>query len=146
LPIAPQPFDPEFEAKKLSAGMNIGLSDAEAGYQKGTLAYDTGYDATGQRNTANPYSQAQLLEDNYRRSLMGASNSYAAMGQYNSGAYGRAKGREDRLYAQGSDRLQRDTTAAYHGIGAGQLGTYASNALGVSGGAYDALKRSIYGS
>jgi hypothetical protein len=140
-----QPFDPEFEATKLGATWNVSLSDAEAGYQSGNLAYDTGYDANGQRNSANPYNQAQMLEDNYHRSQLGTTNSYAAQGQYNSGAYGRAQGHNDRLYAQGSDRLQRDTADAYHGIRVGQLQTYAGNALGVSGDSFEALKKAIYG-
>lgn len=143
---APQPFDAGLEAGKLGANWNVGLSNAEAGYQRGNLAYDTGYDATGARNTANPYSQAQLLEENYRRSLLGARNSFAAMGQYGSGAYGRATAREDRLYAQDSNALQLGAQRGYHGIGVGQLTTYGQNALGVSGDAYASLKRSIYGS
>lgn len=145
-PIQQQPFDPEVEAARLSAQWNVGIGGAEVAYQTGQTAYESGYDANGLRNNANPYSQAKLLEDNWKRSLMGAQNSYAAQGQYNSGAYGRAKAREDRLYAQGSDRLQRDTANAYHGIGAGQLQNYASNALGVSADTFAALRRAVYGS
>jgi hypothetical protein len=143
---APQPFDPALEQQKQQAKWNVGLSDSEAGYQRGLTSYDTGYDASGARNFANPYSQAQLMEDEFRRSKMGTMNSYAAMGQYNSGARVRAEGRDDRLYAQSSDALQRGAAQTYHGLGAQQLQTYGQNSVGVSAEAMAALRRAIYGS
>lgn len=143
-PVTPQPFDPALEDARQGAQWRVGINDAESAYQRARTAYESGYDANGLRNMANPYAQAQLFEDDYKRSLAGVLN--GAGNQLYSGAYGRAKGREDRLYAQQSDRLQRDTANAYHGIGAGQLQTYGENSLGVSGEARAALKRSIYGS
>jgi hypothetical protein len=142
----PQPFDPELANKQLGATWNVQLGDAEAKYQTGQTAYSTGYNADGSRNTANPYAQAQLLEDNWRRSITGTNNSMAAAGQYFSGARLNAQARNDRLYAVDSDTLQRGAADTYHGIGKNQLQTYAQNSLGVTGGAYDALKRSLYGS
>lgn len=141
----PQPFDPAFEAQKLGATWNVQTSDAEAAYQRGQTAYNTGYDATGARNTANPYAQAQLLEDSWRRSVMGSDNSMAAAGQYFSGARLNAQARNDREYAVGSDQLKRSAADTYHGIGRGQLQTYASNSLGTNNEGYAALKRSLYG-
>jgi hypothetical protein len=143
---SPQPFDPAAEQARLQATLNVGLSGAETGYQRGLTAYDTGYDPTGARNHANPYSQAQLLEDNYHRSQAGTRNSMAAVGQYNSGAYGRAAARDDRVYAQGSDALQRGAAETYHGLGVGQLQTYGQNSTGVSAETLAALRRAIYGS
>lgn len=144
LPDLPQPFDPEFEAAKLGAQWNVQISDGDAGYQRGQLAYNTGYNADGTRNTANPYAQAQLLEDSWRRSQTGTNNSMAASGQYFSGARLNAQARNDREYAIGSDTLRRGTGDQYYGISRGQLQSYAGNSLGVSGGAYEALRKSLY--
>ncbi len=144
--VLPQPFDPSLEAQKQSAGWNIQLADADAGYQRGQTAYGTGYNADGSRNAANPYSQAQLLQDNWQRSKTGTDNSLAAAGQFYSGARANAQGRNDRLYSVDSDSLRRSAQDTYYGIGKGQLGTYASNTLGVTGGAYESLRKSVYGS
>lgn len=144
--VLPQPFDPSFEAQKQSATWNIQLGDADANYQRGQTAYNTGYNADGTRNTANPYAQAQLLQENWQRSKMGADNSLAAAGQFFSGARANAQARNDRLYAVDSDSLRRSAGDTYYGIGRGQLGTYASNTLGVTGGAYESLRKSVYGS
>lgn len=144
-PPMPQPFDANQELARLQASMNIGLSDAEGTYQTGRTGYQTGYNAAGARDFSNPYSQAQLLEDEYKRSLSGTTNSYAAQGQLNSGAKGRALARDDRLYAQSSAGLRDQAADTYHSIGAGRLQTYASNAAGVNSGAFDSLRRSVYG-
>jgi hypothetical protein len=147
--VQPEPFDPYLENQRITAIRNIGLGDAEAGWQQGQLQRNSGFDANGNLVTAgadfNPFSQAMLLQDEYKRGQTGTLNSYAAMGQYNSGAYGRAQGRQDRLYAQGYDALRTGTQAAYHGIQAGRLQNYASNSLGVSDADFAALRRNFYG-
>lgn len=145
-PVIPPLFDPAVEQQRLASTFNVQLADADAGYQRGQLAYNSGYDATGARNTANPYAQAQRLEDMWRRSQLGTNNSMAAQGQYFSGARLNAQATNDREYAQSSDALKRSTQDAYYGIGRNQLQSYASNSLGVSGGAYDSLRKSVYGS
>lgn len=146
----PAPFDPNAEMARLGAIRNIGVGDAEAAYQQGQLQRSTGFDAAGNPVTSgpdfNPFAQAMMLQDEYKRGQAGTLNSYAAQGQYSSGAYQRAQGRNDRLYAQGYDALRTGTQAAYHGIQSGRLQNYASNALGVSDTDFAALRRSIYGS
>lgn len=141
----PPPFDPAFEASKLGATWNVQTGDAEAGYQTGRTAYSTGYNADGSRNASNPYSQAQLLQDNFHRSQTGTNNSMAAAGQLYSGARLNAQGRNDRLYAEGSAGLRDSASDTYHGIQVGQLQNYGANSLGVGQGQFDSLRRSIYG-
>jgi hypothetical protein len=145
-PIQPQPYDPGLEQSKLQAGLNIGLSDAEAGYQSDQAGYRLGFNADGSANTSNPWSQAMQLEQNYKRSQTGTTNSLAAQGQLYSGAMMNAQARNDRLYAQDYAGLKDTARDTYHNIGAGRLSTYASNAQGLSGDAFASLRKSIYGS
>lgn len=148
--VLPETPDPYLENAKLTAGRNIGLSDADSAWQRGQLQRSSGFDASGNLITSgadfNPFSQAMILQDEYKHSQAGTSNSYAAMGQYNSGAYGRAQAHNDTGYAQGYDALKTGTLTGYHGIDSGQLTTYANNSLGVSDEAFNALRRRIYGS
>lgn len=146
---APQPPDPYLAIATLQAGQNIGLADADAAYQTGQTARSLGIDATGnliQQGAAafNPYSQAMLLQDQFKRDQSGTMNSYAAQGQYNSGAYGRAKERDSRLYAQDFDALKTSALQGYHGINQGRLSTYANNSLGTSQSGFESLYKSIY--
>lgn len=142
---APQPVDPAFEAAKQSAQWNITTSDAEANYQTGQTAYQLGYNADGSLNTSNPYSQAMLLQDNYKRSQVGTNNSMAAAGQLYSGARLNAQGRNDRLYAEGSAGLRDQAQDRYHNIGYGRLTTYGQNSIGTNQAGYDAVRRAVYG-
>lgn len=141
----PQPVDPMFESQKLGAQWNITTSDAEANYQTGRTAYLTGYNADGSLNTSNPYSQAMLLQDNYKRSQVGTNNSMAASGQLYSGARLNAQARNDRLYAEGSASLRDQTMDRYHNIGYGRLQTYGQNTIGTSQAGYDAVRQAVYG-
>lgn len=142
---APQPFDPAAEAAKQQAQWNIQTGGAEAAYQTGQTAYQSGYNADGSLNASNPYSQAQLLQDSYKRGVTGTNNSMAAAGQLYSGARLNAQGRNDRQYAEGS-AAQRDAAMnAYHQIQFGQLQNYGANAAGGNQAGFDALRRSIYG-
>lgn len=143
--VAPQPYDPALENAKLGAGFNIGIADSESAYQTGQTTYNTGYNAQGAFDASNPYSQAMLLQDEYKRSVTGTQNSYAAQGQLYSGARLNAQARNDRQYAIGSDVLRRQAMDTHHGIGVNKLQSYASNSLGVSQEAFDALRRAIYG-
>lgn len=120
-PAAPlgSPPDPQLEAWKASQALNLNLSAADATYQRGDMAQEYGYNATGARDYSNPYSRAALLQDTYLRSKRGSENSYAAMGQLNSGAYGRQVNETARQYDMGSDRLQRDAAGSYRNLDLG---------------------------
>lgn len=142
---APQPFDPTLEAAKQGATWNVQTAGAEGTYQKGQLAYNTGFNADGSVNSANPYSQATLLQDSYKRNVAGTDNSMASSGQLYSGARLNAQARNDRNYAQGYDALKRGTADQYHKVDYGTLQTYGQNALGVNDADYQALRRAIYG-
>jgi hypothetical protein len=138
----PQPVDPAFENAKLGASWNISTADSEAGYQKGETAWGLGYNADGSLNTSNPYSQAMLLQDNYKRAQLGATNSSST--SLYSGARVNQHAIADRHYAESSSSLKDQARNAYHGIDYGQLQTYASNSLGVSGAGFQALHDSVY--
>jgi hypothetical protein len=139
----PQPVDPAFEAQKLGAGFNISTADGEAKYQKGETAWGTGYNADGSLNTSNPYSQAMLLQDNYKRAQAGVANSSSSA--LYSGARANQGAIADRHYAESNSALKDSTRQAYHGIDYGQLQTYGSNAAGTSSAGYNALRSSVYG-
>lgn len=139
----PQPVDPAYEAQKLGAGFNIATAGAEAGYQKGETAWGTGINADGSLNTSNPYSQAMLLQDNYKRGVAGANNSSST--SLYSGARVNQHAIVDRHYAEGSSALKDQARGAYHGIDYGQLQAYGSNAAGTSSAGYNALRTSVYG-
>jgi hypothetical protein len=143
--VQPQPFDPQLEAARQGAAWNQQTSGAEATYQRGQTAANTGFNADGSVNTSNPYSQATLLQDSYKRSVTGTNNSYAAQGQLYSGARVNAQAANDRGYSQGYDALRRSAMDTYHGIGFGQLQGYGQNALGGNQAEYDALRRATYG-
>jgi hypothetical protein len=141
----PQPVDPALESARQGAQWNVSLADSNAGFQRGETAWGTGYNADGSLNASNPYSQAMLLQDEYKRGQAGTNNSMAAQGQLYSGARLNAQARNDRLYAQGSAAQKDNARQTYHGIGYGQLQSYGSNALGTSSADYDALRRQVYG-
>ena len=142
---APQPYDPAYQASVTSANRNVALGNNEATWQTQQTGYDLGYDQNGQFNAANPYSQAQLLQDNYKRSQLGTTNSMAAQGQLYSGAIQNARATDDRNYSQSDAALRRQAVGAYHGIQAGQLNNYATNSVGVSDASFNSLLKSTYG-
>ena len=144
-PVTPQPFDPAFEAQKLGATWNTQIATGEAGYQRGETAWGTGYNADGSLNASNPYSQAMLMQNEYKRGVTGTNNSMAAQGQLYSGARLNAQAGNDRRYAEGSSALRDQARQTYHGIDYSQLSTYGQNALGVSGADYEALRKAVYG-
>lgn len=118
--IGPPPPDPQYEAWKAQQGLSLGLSNADATYQRGNLGYETGYGASGARDYTNPYSQAALYEESYKRSKLGTTNSYASQGQLNSGAYGRMQGENARNLSINQNTLAHSAANAYHGIDVNQ--------------------------
>lgn len=140
--VAPAPpIDPEFEAYKVGANRNVALADADATYQLGRIDNQYGLGA----DQSNPYSQAKLLEESYKRSTRGTENSYASMGQRNSGAYRRMQGENARNYSIGFDQLSRGYQDARYGVVRGQLGSYAENSTGVDQASFEALLRALRG-
>lgn len=135
------PIDPAYEAYKVTAGRNTALADADALYQGSRIENDYGLGS----DTSNPYSRAKLLEENYKRSQRGTTNSYASQGQLNSGAYERMQGENTRNYSMGYDQLARGYGDAKYQNTRNQLGTYASNATGVDQAKFDALLRALGG-
>jgi hypothetical protein len=144
--VAPQPYDPNLELQKLSAGFNQGLANSEATYQQGQTAYQTGYNADGTVNSANPYNQAALLQRNYQQAKLGTTNSLASAGQLYSGAMANAQGANDFNYSSASNALQNQAQNAYHTIGFNQLSSIGQNIAGLSSDQLSSLLKSVYGS
>lgn len=135
------PIDPAFEAYKVSSARNVALSNADATYQNARIENQYGLGA----DTSNPYSQAKMLEESYKRSQRGTLNSYASQGQLHSGAYGRMQGENQRNYNIGYDELARSYKDAKYGVVRSQLGTYANSVAGVDDAQFAALLRALGG-
>lgn len=132
-------IDPNLEASKVAAGRNVAFADADAGYQNARIENEYGLGS----DISNPFSQAKLYEESYKRGQRGTQNSYAAQGQLNSGAYGRAQGENDRNYLMGYDKISRGYSDALANVTRNQLQTYNSNAMGVDQSQYDAILRAL---
>lgn len=134
------PLDPQFEAHRASAGRNLQLAEGEGAYQRGQAEQFYGYGVSG---AANPYSQAALLEESFKRSKLGTTNAYASMGQHNSGAYDRMQGENARNYSIQSDQNRRAYDQAVHGINYGQAQAAANYGVGMDDEAFNALRRAL---
>lgn len=139
-----QPVDPNLENARLIGSRNIAIGKGAAAYDTGNLGFDYGYNPDGTPNMANPYSRAALYQLDYEHQKAGSMNSYAAMGQFNSGAYGRAQAHNDRTYAMNDAGNRLAYQRGLHGIQTGQLGTVANAGTGVSDADFAALLKSTY--
>lgn len=136
------PIDPQYEAYRLSAQRNMAIGNADATYQRGVLDQEFGYGAGG---AANPYSRAKLLEESYKRSKLGTTNSYASSGQLTSGAYGRQQGENQRQYSISADQNRRAYDQAVYGINLGQAQNAANYGIGLDDQRFQALIRALGG-
>lgn len=135
-----RPLDWQEQAYQLGAGRNLQLSQGESAYQRGQAEQHFGYGASG---AANPYSQAALLEESFRRSKLGTTNSFAGQGQLHSGAYQRMQGENARNYSIDSDRNRRAYDQTVHGINYGQAQAAANYGMGMDDAAFEALRRAL---
>lgn len=144
-PAVAQPYDPAYEASVNTANRNVSLGNNEATWQTQNTGYNLGYNPDGTSNAANPYSEAQKLQDQYHRSQAGTTNSMAAQGQLYSGSNLNAQATNDRNFSQSDAALKQQALQAYHGINATQLQNYATNSIGVSDAGFNALNKATYG-
>lgn len=135
-----RPPDWQEQAYLASAGRNLQLAQGEATYQKGQAEQYYGYGASG---AANPYSQAALLEESFKRSKLGTTNSYAGQGQLHSGAYNRMQNENQRNYSIQSDANRRAYDDAVHQANYGQAQTAANYGAGVDQASFEALLRAM---
>lgn len=140
---APQPYDPAYQGTVLAANRNVSLGNNEATWQTQQTGYDLGYDQSGAFNAANPYSEAQRLQDSYHNDQRRTTNS--AGNQLYSGSYLNQQAIDDRSYSISDAELKRRAQATYHGIQAGQLQNYSQNAVGVTDAGFNSLLHSTYG-
>ena len=142
-PAAPaQPLDPNVVNQQVIARRNVTLGDLRATFDQGNLDQEYGFGAGG---AANPYSRAALLQEHFKRSQLGTTNSYAANGQLYSGAYGRMQNENQRNYDIGYDQLRRAYDAQSGNIALDRLGTYANAGTGVDDATFQSLLKQLGG-
>lgn len=137
-----QPMDPSVVNAQVTAQRNVGVADLYSTWNQGNLDQDYGFGAGG---AANPYSQAALLQENYRRAKTGTVTSYTNEQQQFSGAYGRMQTENTRNYDIGYDQLRRGYDQATGENQFGRLREYANAGTGVDDATYEALRRQLGG-
>lgn len=142
VPIPAQPLDPAVASAQVAANRNVAVGDLYGTWQQGNLDQDYGFGAGG---AANPYSRAALLQESFRRSQRGTTNSYASQGQLYSGAYNRMQNENQRNYDIGYDQRRRDYDRQSGDIGFGRLENYANAGTGVDETKFNALLRALGG-
>ena len=133
--VAPQPIDPQFEYQKAAATRNLQVGQLGAAYQGAQIGNEYGFGS----DKSNPYSQAKLLEESWKRSKLGTTNNYASSGQLHSGAFQRMQGENDRNYSIGVDRGTRDMNDALANVALGQMQNSADYGFGVAGDDFQSL-------
>lgn len=141
-PAPVQPEDPNVLNAQAIGQRNVAVGDLTAAFQQGNLDQSYGFGAGG---AADPYSQANLLQENYRRSTRGTTNNYAASGQLYSGAYNRAQNENTRNYDIGYDQLRRAYDQASGNIQLGRLQTYANAGTAIDDAKFKALIQALAG-
>jgi hypothetical protein len=125
----------------VSTGANrLGFS-----WDKGDRNFDPTRAATIGVDPKNPFSKMSLLQHSYEQTKAGTSNSYASMGQHNSGAFARMN-KENQF--QNDAAAQELRNAFQDLIQGGRKGTNAANdqySSSISGAASDALKMALGG-
>lgn len=107
---------------------NNAYQTAQATFDRGNIARDYGFTASGGIDPNNPNSRAALLQQSYQQGARGDNTSYAAQGQLYSGAYQNQINSRTRSYNTDYARLQAEANQA-----TGQ--TYLNQFSGSSGGA-----------
>ena len=133
--VAPQPLDPGFMQQQASAQRNLQVSQLGGLYQGAQINNEYGFGS----DKSNPYSQAKLLEESYKRSKLGTTNNYASAGQRHSTAYDRMQGENARNYSIGVDRGTRDMNNALAQNQLGQLQAGADYGIGLTDADFSSL-------
>lgn len=125
-PAMPAPtYDSQYTADVAGADLEYGTAVNQINTSRDRLGFDTGYNAQGQIDTRNPYSQAMALQRGWEQDQRGVSTSMAARGQLYSGA--RQRGLNESTYnyernrsglATSAQRGYEDLTTAEQAAGA----------------------------
>jgi hypothetical protein len=89
---------------------------AGIGLSAGRLGFDSGFDAQGQVDLSNPYSQAMLLQRHKEQATTGINNSMASAGQQYSGARLNAQDENSYQYERNRSNLQTQTQRGYQDL------------------------------
>lgn len=135
-----QPYDPSTDEAAITGGRNVALGNADAAWQTGNIAFDSGYNADGTVNTSNPYSRAALYQLAHDNTARANSNS----GPIFSGAANNAVSLNDQALARNDAANRLAASRAVHGVQTGQLTTAANAGTAVSGTDFNALLKATY--
>jgi hypothetical protein len=135
--------DPNLLAQQAQADNAIRISDAWGTYQTGQINADYGFTPQGTIDPNNPYSRAALLQRSYQDSQRGTTNSYAAAGQYSSGAYKRMQDRNAENFDIGLDQLKKGQGRELSGVLKGQVDTYSQYGAQLDPAKLDSLMKAL---
>lgn len=114
---SPLPFDPTYESQGALNQQQLDQALAALQYQRGRTGYDTGFNAQGQVDLSNPFSQAKLLERTFQQGQRGTTNQMAAGGQLYSGALQRNLDEGAFRYGADFDRLRQAALDRFNQLG-----------------------------
>lgn len=137
-----QPLDPNLENQKIIGQRDVALSDVYSAWSQNNLDAEYGFGAGA---GLSPYTKAAQLQENYKRSVLGTTGSYANAGQYNSGAYGRAQNENARNYDMAYDAARRAYDQASGNLQFNRLQTYANAGTAVDEATYNAMLKAMGG-
>lgn len=135
------PVDPYLEARKVAAQRTLQIGAAQDTYQLGRIENMYGFGS----DMSNPYSQAKLLEDTYKRTKRGSETSYAAQGQLYSGALQRKLEDDYRNYNVQTDQARRAYQDAKGEVQRGQVDRYSGILGDIDEQTYQSLLRALGG-
>lgn len=121
----PSPWDSIYERQKVDL-QNRWQDYSGAGgrydQQRAALTSSFGINQQGLIDPSNPFSRAALLKESYQKSLTGDSNSFAARGLRNSGAFQNAVNSRTNSYNQNQNALSLDAQNAWNQLAQERLG------------------------
>lgn len=131
--------DPAFMAQQAAAQRQLQLGGVWDKYQLGQIenSYGLGVDVS------NPFSRANLLQQQYQRGQRGTEQSYAQQGQLHAGAYQNARNFNAGQYSQQYDALKRQYQGEKAGVIQGQIARYGSTIGNVSQQDMDSVIRAL---
>jgi hypothetical protein len=137
------PPDPALMQQQAAADNSLRIGDAFATFQNTQIDADYGFSPDGTIDPNNPYSRAALLQRSYQDTQRGTGNSYAAAGQYNSGAYQRMQGRNAENFDVGVDQLKKAQGREKSGVLQTQVQNYSANSANLDPAKLESLLKAL---
>jgi hypothetical protein len=137
------PPDPALMQQEAGAANALRIGDAFATFQNTQIDADYGFAKDGTIDPNNPYSRAALLQRSYQDTQRGTGTSYAAAGQYNSGAYQRMQGRNAENFDVGVDQLKKAQGREKSGVLQTQVQNYSANSANLDPAKLESLLKAL---